>query len=175
MESLVDFIRLFSKAGRLVTLAQVAAVAGIDIDIEAIEDIKAAHQQLIADSRYQDIQLIAGDCEPYFYSEIYIVSSYAKQWLGVKQGNVLATMAEDIRRFSAVGALLPEDNFCHPPYNLSDDERQQLLAQLAHHPEHQDIGLCQDNSGAGHYFSTRHLSACYAQILANHDPFEWSV
>jgi hypothetical protein len=172
MESLVDFIRLLSEHGRLATVNQLIAIAGVELEID---NPNAAHQQLLEDVQYQDITLIEGDADSYFYSNRYIVDSYAKQWLGVSEGKITATMAEYIRRYSALGELVPEDNFTHPPYNLERESLVNLPMQLSEDNEFADIGYQKGHNGTGHYFSAKHIKASYAKVLADHDPFEWSV
>lgn len=172
MESLVDFIRLLSEHGRLATANQVIAIAGLNIEID---DPAASYLQLIKEIQYKDIKLIEGDSQSYFYSDRYIVDSYARQWLGVNEGKLALTMAEYIRRYSALGELVPEGNFSHAPYSLSTSELKLLPEQLCESIHCNDIGYQKGNDGAGHYYSLQHITSTYAQVLANHDPFEWSV
>ncbi|MCK8044916.1 hypothetical protein MSG37_08460 [Shewanella sp. 1CM18E] len=172
MEPLVDFIRLFSQHGRLTTANQLIAVAGLELEIN---DVNSEHLKLIEETKYQDIMLIHGDIDSYFYSDRYIVESYAKQWLGVTEDKVSATMADYIRRYSALGELVPEDNFTHAPYNLAKADLDILPQQFMAMPEFADINYQHSENGTGHYFSTMHIKASYAKVLANHDPFEWSV
>lgn len=172
MEPLVDFIRLFSQHGRLVTASQVIAISGIELEID---DVNAQYEQLIKDEKYQDILLIQGDIDSYFYSDRYIVNSYAQQWLGVNEDKLSATMAEYIRRYSALGELVPEDNFTHAPYNLAQADLRTLPQQFIAIAEFADINYQQGDNGVGHYFSTKSIKQSYAKVLANHDPFEWSV
>ena len=172
MESLVDFIRLLSQHGRLATANQLIAIAGLELEIS---DVNTEYQQLIEDEKYQDILLIQGELDSYFYSDRYIVNSYAQQWLGVNEDKLNATMAENIRRYSALGELVPEDNFIHAPYNLAQADLKTLPQQFIAIAEFADIGYQQGDNGIGHYFSTESIKPSYAKVLANHDPFEWSV
>ncbi|ABZ75266.1 conserved hypothetical protein [Shewanella halifaxensis HAW-EB4] len=172
MESLVDFIRLLSEHGRLATANQVIAIAGLELEID---DPEAAYLKLVEDIQYKDIKLMDGDSQSYFYSDRYIVDSYAKQWLGVNEGKLAFTMAEYIRRYSALGELVPEDNFSHAPYSLSTAELKLLPTQLGESSHCNDIAYQKGKDGAGYYYSLQHITSTYAQVLANHDPFEWSV
>ncbi|WP_299573531.1 hypothetical protein [uncultured Shewanella sp.] len=177
MIELVDYIRLLSKDGRLVTAEQVIAVAGLTLEIE---DVELAHQQLIEDSQYQDIEIIKGASEHYFYSKRYIVAAYAKQWMGVKDGKLIETMADYIRRYSAMGELVAATNFTHPPYKLDRAELMSLTEKFNATLGCEDIQFQFDAKSAetdsqGYYFSINTMTNTYAKVLAEHDPFEWSA
>ncbi|WP_153915610.1 hypothetical protein [Shewanella sp. TC10] len=176
MIELVDYIRLLSKDGRLVTAEQVIAVAGLDLEIE---DVEVAHQQLIEDTQYQDVAIIAGEKDHYFYSKRFIVSTYATQWVGVKDGKLIETMASYIRRYSSMGELVAASNFTHPPYNLEQTELATLKEKFSHTEGCEDIHFQldrQNNSDTqGYYFSIKTMTTTYAKVLADHDPFEWSA
>ncbi|MFS1422124.1 hypothetical protein [Shewanella sp. 10N.286.48.B5] len=177
MIELVDYIRLLSKDGRLVTAEQVIAVAGLDLEIE---DVKVAHQALIEDSQYQDIAIIAAETEHYFYSKRYIVSSFAAQWIGVKNGKLIETMADYIRRYSAMGELVAATNFTHPPYKLERSELAELMKRFNSTDGCEDIHFQLDantneTDSEGYYFSIKTMTNTYAKVLAEHDPFEWSA
>ena len=177
MIELVDYIRLLSKDGRLVTAEQVIAVAGLDLEIE---DVELAHQQLIEDSQYADIAIIAAETDHYFYSKRFIVRSYAVQWIGVKDGKLIETMAEYIRRYSSMGELVAASNFTHPPYKLERDELTTLMEQFSQTAGCEDIHFQADaktdeTRSEGYYFSIKTMTNTYAKVLAEHDPFEWSA
>ncbi|WP_119968945.1 hypothetical protein [Shewanella japonica] len=177
MIELVDYIRLLSKDGRLVTAEQVIAVAGLDVEIE---DVELAHQQLIEDSQYHDIAIIAGEKEHYFYSKRFIVRSYAIQWIGVKDDKLIETMADYIRRYSAMGELVAAINFSYPPYQLELSELTTLIDKFSQTEGCEDIHFQADAKNHetqthGYYFSIKTMTNTYAKVLADHDPFEWSA
>ncbi len=177
MIELVDYIRLLSKDGRLVTAEQVIAVAGLDLEIE---DVEVAHQALIEDSQYQDIAIIAAETEHYFYSKKFIVRSYATQWVGVKDGKLIETMADYIRRYSSMGELVAASNFTHPPYNLEHSALVGLIERFNQTAGCEDIHFQLDaqsyeTKSEGYFFSIKTMTTTYAKVLADHDPFEWSA
>ncbi|WP_144213863.1 hypothetical protein [Shewanella donghaensis] len=172
MIELVDYIRLLSRDGRLVTAEQIIAVAGLELEIE---DVNAAHQELIKDEQYADILIIMGKEDFYFYSKKYIVKSYAEQWIGVNDGELLNTMVNYIRRYAALGELAAADNFAHPPYNLNKDELAGLIKQFQAVTGYEDIKLNIANDGTKQFFSTNSITVTYAAVLADVDPFEWSA
>lgn len=172
MIELVDYIRLLSRDRRLVTAEQIIAVAGLDLEIE---DINAAYQTLIEDKQYADIVIIQAKDDAYFYSKKYIVKSYAEQWIGVHNGDLLDTIANEIRRYGILGELVAANNFSHPPYNLEGTELDELIAKFETVKGFEDICIQTANDGAKQFFSTQFISTSYAIVLGNIDPFEWSA
>ncbi len=171
MIELVDYIRLLSRDGRLVTAEQVITVAGLKNEIE---DSVAAHEQLIQDSKYQDIAIIAGKDDHFFYSKRFIISSYAVQWVGVNDGDLIETMADYIRKYSVLGELVSANNFTHPPYKLDSKALSGLNDKFNKTPGCEDIHF-QATGEKGFYFSIKSITKTYAKVLSNYDPFEWSV
>ncbi|WP_137221852.1 MULTISPECIES: hypothetical protein [Shewanella] len=172
MIELVDYIRLLSRDGRLVTADQIIAVAGLELEIE---DINAAYQTLIEDEQYADIVIIEAKDDFYFYSKKYIVKSYAVQWIGVHNGDLLDTIANEVRRYSELGEVIPASNFTHPPYNLEKAELGELLGKFQAAEGFDDIGMQTSNDGVEQFFSTKFITIKYASVLGNVDPFEYSA
>jgi hypothetical protein len=172
MIELVDYIRLLSRDGRLVTADQIIAVAGLELEIE---DINEAYKTLIEDDQYADIVIIEAKDDFYFYSKKYIVKSYAEQWIGVKNGDLLDTIANEVRRYGALGELVAANNFTHPPYNLENAELDELIGKFEAADGYEDISVQTSNDGAKQFFSTDSLTTTYAAVLGDIDPFEWSA
>jgi len=172
MIELVDYIRLLSRDGRLSTADQIIAVAGLELEIE---DINAAYQTLIEDEQYADIVIIEAKDDFYFYSKRYIVKSYAVQWIGVNNGDLLDTIANEIRRYGALGELVAANNFTHPPYNLEKAELDELIGKFEDVEGCEDICIQTANDGSKQFFSTHFLTTTYATVLGNIDPFEYSA
>ena len=172
MIELVDYIRLLSRDGRLVTADQIIAVAGLELEIE---DINEAYEALIEDEQYADIILIEAKDDSYFYSKKYIVKSYAEQWIGVHNGDLLDTIANEVRRYGALGELVDANNFTHPPYNLEKTKIDELIGEFHAAGGFDDISIQTANDGSKQFFSTDFLSVKYASVLGNVDPFEYSA
>ncbi len=173
MQELVGFIRLFSQHGRLVTLPQLLAVAGEEIEQEL--DVVQSYIQLILQPEHSDMKMCLSADEHYFYSNNHIVDSYAQRWLALKRGEAAATLAQHVRQSSCKHtAVLEESVLGYPPYSLDAEGQTVLREQLLSMPEYEDIRYDVDKQGKGYYFSIDGLSPTYAKVLANYDPFEWS-
>ncbi|MFP9135481.1 hypothetical protein ACLKZ7_20860 [Shewanella algae] len=173
MLELVDFIRLFSRHGRLVSLPQLLAVAGDDSEktVDAVQE----YIRLILAPEHRDLKMRISEDEHFFYSDRYMVDSYANRWLALQRGEVAATLAQQIRETSCRHtAVLEASVLGYPPYSLDAEAQQALRQQLLAMPEYDDIRYDTGSDGKGYYFSTDGLSPEYARVLADYDPFEWS-
>ena len=175
MQDLVKYIRLFSQHGRLVTLPQMVAVIGQSDDEEEPEDVVGQYIQLVLAPEYADICMRQSADEYYFFSRKHIVESYANRWLAIRRGEVLQTLVNQVRDFSCRHkAVVEEIVLRSKPYELDNESQQALREQLDADPECCDIAYAINAKGEGYYYSTRGLTARYAKVLANYDPYEWS-
>ncbi|WP_028115597.1 hypothetical protein [Ferrimonas senticii] len=168
MHAIVDFVRLMSSHGRVVTAEQAAALAGVEL----ANDVPSQYQQLVTDPQYQDLVLHSVAERHYLYSTQTLADSYAKQCIAVDCRDPLQGMAAEVRRFSQLGELLPSSSFSVAPYRFDPEalaDHCQLLCQL------DDIERVTGNDGEQYLFSTAHIRPSYAQVLADYDPFEYSI
>lgn len=168
MEQIVEYVRLMSQHGRVVTAEQAAALAGVELG----EDIPAQHQQLIEQAQYQDLVLTVTQDKHYLYSNQIMADSFAAQCIAVDCDDALQAMTAEIRRFSELGELLPANSFSYPPYQLDTTQLSEHCSQLC---LQDDIELVTGNDDERYLFSTEHITATYAEVLANFDPFEYSA
>lgn len=170
---LAAMIRQSSQAGRLIGVARIkAAMADQPICAAA----GATAPDLVGDligqvlTRHDDIDVIGdGSGDPWYFSRLFMTDAYA-QLLLLKGQGPLAMMAEVIREHSRVYPRpVPLALFQCAPFDLSDDQIRVCLEQMRGKPAYQDIAHLTTSAGQGFAYSTEHLDAGYAALLA-----EWA-
>lgn len=172
MEPLVDYIRLLSEHGRLATLPQIAALAGMaEIDET---DVAPQYITLIVQPQYQDICMRLSAGAHYFFSSDIMASNYAERYLAVQRGDITSAFAAQVREHSCQHNQIVEASTLHyPPYQL-DSEAIARLKQQLNTAAYRDICFALDDTGNGYFYCSSGLTASYANVLANYDPYEWS-
>jgi hypothetical protein len=104
--------------------------------------------------------------EPYFFSSKFMSESYSKILIQ-KRKNPLLLIAEVVRENSAIYPRpVPLDMFKHSPFDLTLEEIQAYLAQMAMRDEYRDIKQTTSSLGTVFLYSTLHLDPGYASMLA---------
>jgi hypothetical protein len=104
--------------------------------------------------------------EPYFFSSQFMGESYAKILIQ-KRADPMLLIAEIIRENSAIYPRpVPIDMFKQSPFDLTLEEIQAYLAQMAKRDEYRDIKQTASSIGTVFLYSTLHLDPDYASMLA---------
>lgn len=167
----LEYVRLFSEHGRIVNFEQIAAVIGCehDANIAMLEYLKAQLKP-----QNMDLKMLAVREHRYLYSNHFIVDSFAQRWVAINGGKILEQLAEDVRlRSGPQNSVLMVSELCYAPYLLTTENTAKLIEQLTH--AYADIRYELSNEQQGYLFSLQYHSLEYAAVLANQDPFEWSV
>jgi len=118
-------------------------------------------------NRYEDLgKLPDKGEEPRFYSSQFMTESYTRI-LSQKETNLLLLIAEVVRENSAVYPRpVPLDLFGDSPFNLTQDELQGYLEQMAREEVYRDIKQTTTSTGNVFLYSSLHLEPDYASMLA---------
>jgi hypothetical protein len=103
---------------------------------------------------------------PRFYSSQFMTESYTRILLQ-KETNLLLLIAEVVRENSAVYPRpVPLDLFGDSPFNLTQDQLQGYLEQIAKEEGYRDIRQTTTSTGNIFLYSSLHLEPDYASMLA---------
>jgi hypothetical protein len=118
-------------------------------------------------NRYEDLEKLPDKGEgPRFYSSQFMTESYTRILLQ-KQTNLLLLIAEVVRENSAVYPRpVPLDLFGDSPFNLTQDQLQGYLEQIAKEEGYRDIKQTATSTGNIFLYSSLHLEPDYASMLA---------
>ena len=170
-ENWLEYVRLFSQHGRIVNFEQIAAVIGCDYDANTA---MAAYIKAQLTQQNMDLKMLAVGEQRYLYSNHYIVDCFAKRWLAINDGQILVQLAEDVRlRCGPQNSVLMVSELSYAPYLLTAEDTAELIEQLT--CAYSDIRYEHTHEQQGYLFSLQYHSLEYAAVLANQDPFEWSV
>jgi len=163
----VERIRTESAAGRL--------VAGSDLEIgQAGEDTGRATTRHVPPPLFAELGAEAADIEhvtsagaALYYSTRSMTGRYAELKARAGRGDLAAAVAETVRDESATYPRpTPVAAFLEPPFNISPDALDGLVARVLADPASNDICLVEASDGSRFLFSTRHLDARHAASLA---------
>jgi hypothetical protein len=168
-----EFIRESSRAGELLALADIEAeIAGQTIPVsegttEQVQILALIQEAIFS---HDDIGVILDDSGgAWYFSERFMTGAYARVLL-LKGEGPLKMMAEVIREHSRVYPRpVPLALFQCSPFNLSNDEIALCLKEMMDKPPYRDIAHLTTSIGNLFAYSTDHLDANYASMLA-----EWA-
>jgi len=118
-------------------------------------------------NRYEDLEKLPDKGEgPRFYSSQFMTESYTRMLLQ-KETDLLLLIAEVVRENSAVYPRpVSLDLFRDSPFNLTQDQLQGYLEQMAKEEVYRDIKQMTTSTGNVFLFSSLHLEPDYASMLA---------
>jgi len=112
------------------------------------------------------IRLYTEGEEPYFFSSQFMSESYARILIQ-KRADPMLLIAEIVRENSAIYPRpVPLDIFKHSPFDLTVEQIQAYLAQMAQQDDYRDIQQTTTSVGTVFLYSTLHLDPGYASMLA---------
>jgi len=104
--------------------------------------------------------------EPYFFSSQFMSESYARILIQ-KRADPMLLIAEIVRENSAIYPRpVPLDIFKHSPFDLTVEQIQTCLSQMAQQDDYIDIQQTTTSVGTVFLYSTLHLDPGYASMLA---------
>jgi hypothetical protein len=165
-----EFIRTKSKAGQLVSLEDIAQILGEEPTSrpEREEGSKEVLLTIIREARVLngDLWEAQGPEGLRYYSRLYLSDAYAKLLIQ-KEGDTLLFVAETIREYSRIYPRpLAKEALHDSPFDLTDEEVSICLKKMSEEGPYQDIVKTQTSQGNDYLYSTRHLEADHASMLA---------
>lgn len=164
-------IRAETKEGRLCPLSALPALAAAagavdEAGAPAALDLGLVEASLSAEAP-EDIKLMRGAREPYYFSELSMTAAYAKHLFRIAERDPLRLIAETARDESRTYPRpTPLHTFYGPPFNMAEAEVESALAQLAASAEFGDIVSCAASNGERFVYSSAHLTPAHAERLA---------
>lgn len=160
-------IRAESKLGKLCPLSALPELASAP---PAGAATASELEALLAQDAPEDIKLMRGAADSYYFSELSMTAAYAKHLFRVAEKDPLRLIAETAREeSSAYPRPTPLVAFQSPPFSLSAGEVEAAIASMAGRPEYADIARCAASNGDAYVYSTSSLTPAYAESLA-----EWA-
>lgn len=165
-----NLIRNQSKAGRLTSSSDVLAELRQRGLLESTpEEASAAWQEISRSALEQngDLKEVPGpDGLPRYFSTTHLSESYARM-LTQKDKDPLFSIAEMVRESSAIYPRpVSLDLFENPPFELTPDQIQDYVRQIQDQEAYQDIAQTKTSIGSVFLYSTKHLDADHASLLA---------
>jgi hypothetical protein len=165
-----SLVRTKSEAGQLVSLKDIVQVLGEhpvswpDKEEGSEEALKAIIREGLQEN--QDLTETQGPEGPRYYSRLYMIDAYAKL-LRRKEGDPLLLIAETVRENSRIYPRpIAREAFKDSPFELTDEEISTCLTKMSREEPYQDIAETKTALGNVFLYSTRHLGADHASMLA---------
>jgi len=171
LDVVCSHIRAESAQGRLCPLS---LLPGLAHEAEAAAPAAVTADQLaelLAESTAEDISLMRGTAEIYYFSEQSMTAAYARHLFRVAEKDPLRLIADTARDESRVYPRpTPLASFMAPPFSLSAAAVDEALQTIASRTDYADIASCVASNGDRYIYSSQFLSAPLAESLA-----EWAA
>lgn len=176
LDAVCACIRAEAKEGRLCPLSALPALAsasaaageqGAQFPADAASfDVGRIEASLSAGAP-DDIKLMRGARELYYFSELSMTAAYAKHLFRIAERDPVRLIAETARDESQTYPRpTPLHTFYGPPFNMGEAEVESALAELAVSAEYGDISSCAASNGDRFVYSSAHLTPTHAERLA---------
>jgi len=114
----------------------------------------------------EDLREFPGKDAPRYYSALFMSETYVRILSG-KEGDPLLLIAEIVRENSAAYPRpVPLSLFMEPPFDLTQEEVEACLKQMAEDERYKDIGQTTTSIGTLFIYSTSYLETDHASMLA---------
>ena len=138
-------------------------------EVAHFEDLK---KEWGNDDSCQDIVVIKGNKDSYYYSNLHMSDNYAMIASLVEEKDLPKTIAAMVRfNCKTYPAPTPYAYFERSPYLAARAQIERAAAVLKSKEEYQDIQPFKNNLGEAFFFSTQHMSYQYAKALADVDEY----
>jgi hypothetical protein len=169
-QTVAAMIRQSSEAGQLIAESEILRRLAEQhhLSSPALDGAEKAGRRLreVLAGREDCYELVAQDGTRYYYASPFLTEAYATILIR-KQGDPLRLIAETVRENSAVYPRpVPMDIFTQPPFAFAREEVQNYLEQMAAEEEYRDILPTTTSASRIFLYSTIHLEADYASMLA---------
>ncbi len=170
IRAIAEIIREKSQAGQLISqneiferLFEQRLIKGKE---EEAQDVLETLLKRALEENGDIIKLPTEGKEPYFFSSQFLSESYARILIQ-KRADPVLLIVEIARKNSAIYPRpVPLDMFKQSPFDLTLEEIQAYLAQMAERDEYRDIKQTTSSIGTVFLYSTLHLDPDYASMLA---------
>lgn len=159
-EVLADFIRERTR-GSLLTARSFLA--------QEEEDIDALLEQMAQEESCQDIAMIQGKKDVYFYASELMTANYARIAMLVEEKDMPRTIAEMVRfNCKTYPSATPEAYFTRSPYYMTQPQIDRALREIAREAQYADIKRVNAFNGAPYLYSSQYFSDKYGKAMANY-------
>jgi hypothetical protein len=169
--ALLAAIRDASKDARLKPISELRELsdqqtAGTDGEPLSAGDLES----LIAEAAEDDIKLMRGTKDTYYFSEELVTAAYALHLFRVMERDPARMVADTVRDESRIYPRpTPAYIFLGHPFNMTEAELDGVLWQISQRNDMTDIKSTTVSNGALYLYSTEHLSVLHAETMA-----EWN-
>jgi len=173
--ALLAAIRDASKAARLLPSSELTGIMEASTRGSASEPAGAPLsagelEALIAEAAEDDIKLMRGTRDIYYFSETHITAAYALHLFRVMERDPARMVADTVRDESRIYPRpTPAYIFLESPFNMSEAELDGVLWQISQRNDMTDIKSTTVSNGALYLYSTLHLTVPHAETMA-----EWN-
>ncbi|MCR3956638.1 MAG: hypothetical protein NUK57_10100 [Gudongella sp.] len=162
-EDVADFITLNSRDGKIVTLEEIETF--INNEEKDPTDVTEILESIKSELDLKTIDDSEGNT--FYYSGNEMTDKYAGIIIRVKNKDILKligdTVREESRRYPRPTYVTM---FNLPPYNLTEGELEDMLAELSIDSEYRDLKFTHASNGTVFVYSNKHMSKGYADYLA---------
>lgn len=140
--------------------------AGSDGPPLSVEDLEL----LIAEAAEDDIKLMRGTKDTYFFSENHVTSAYALHLFRVMERDPAKMIADTVRDESRMYPRpTPAYIFLESPFNMNEAQLDGVLWQISQRNDMDDIKSTTVSNGSLYLYSTLYLTDLHAETMA-----EWN-
>jgi hypothetical protein len=162
-EDVADFITMNSRDGKIVTLEEIETF--INNEEDDLTDVSEILESMKSDLDLKTIDDSEGNT--FYYAGVEMTDKYAGIVIRVKEKDILKligdTVREESRRYPRPTYVTM---FNLPPYNLTEGELEEMLAELSNDSEYNDLKFTKASNGTVFVYSNKHMSKGYADYLA---------
>jgi hypothetical protein len=127
-------------------------------------------ESLIAEAAEDDIKLMRGTKDTYYFSDNHITEAYALHLFRVAERDPARMVADTVRDESRIYPRpTPAYLFLQPPFNMTEAQLDGVLWQISQRNDMTDIRSTTVSNGALYLYSTEYLTVLHAETMA-----EWN-
>ena len=170
----LDLVREHSDEGKLTTFAD---IEGADIipeqfssdDFEARVHSYISDAELSSELEFDDIKLLQGSKQNYYYSDRYQSNSWAKAVFLLTEDDEILSFVTNIRDESKIYPRpMILEALTQEPYSYSKERISEIFDEIKEVDEFKDIKEVSASNGDRYFYSDTYLSKAQAQALAEY-------
>jgi hypothetical protein len=168
--AIAEIIRRKSESGKLVSSHEILKGLLDRSFLKADDDKRQNLFEVLLEKALEEnedlVKLHTEGKESHFYSSRFMSEAYARILIQ-KKSDPMLLVAEMVRENSAIYPRpVPLDTFINSPFDLTQEEVQSYLNQMAQQDAYKDIKQTTSSIGTTFLYSTFHLDPAYASMLA---------
>ncbi|MFH2115057.1 MAG: hypothetical protein ABIJ86_11185 [Spirochaetota bacterium] len=157
------YLGAIREASRATELTALSELVGNELEPTEIE-------VLLSTQAEEDIKLMRGSRDVYYFSDRYITSAYALHLFRVAEKDPAKMIADTVRDESRIYPRpTPIESFLQVPFSMSKAVLDGVLWQISQRNDMEDIISTTASDGSIYLFSTKYLNASHAESLAEWD------